>query len=161
MGSIEFKLLILIIVVNGIPIILTRLFGRRLAAPLDCGLILSDQHPLLGASKTWRGLMGAILVTPLMAVLLDISALIGLWIAVGAMGGDALSSFIKRRLGKPSGSQALFLDQIPECVLPLLMVNSIFNLSLATIALMTCAFIIFERFISWVLNKLTIRKHPY
>ena len=48
----------------------------------------------------------------------------GLLIALFAMLGDLLSSFIKRRLGMSPSTRALGLDQIPESLLPMLMVKS-------------------------------------
>ena len=59
---------------------------------------------------------------------------IGLVVAVWAMVGDCLSSFVKRRLKMPSSSMALGLDQIPESLLPLLGVWHQLSLTLEGIA---------------------------
>ena len=39
----------------------------------------------------------------------------------GAIAGDLLSSFVKRRLGLASSSMAIGLDQIPEALVPALL----------------------------------------
>ena len=52
-------ILVLLVVVNGAPIIAARLFGSRYDAPVDLGARLPDGRPLFGSSKTWRGLAAA------------------------------------------------------------------------------------------------------
>ena len=161
MHLIEFQLLFLIIVANGGPIVGATLFKRRGAWPLDLGLRLPDGQPLLGPSKTWRGVLLALVATTVMAWLLHLPLYIGLIIASSAMVGDILSSFIKRRLGLESSSMALGLDQIPEALLPLLAVKGFFGLSWFTILELVMAFIILELLLSQILYRLHIRKRPY
>ncbi len=157
----ELKLLILIMTANGAPIIARKLFADRYDCPLDAGWILPDGHPLLGASKTVRGLIAALVATVLTGLLLGIPLQASLIIGFLAMAGDLLSSFVKRRLGKPPGSRFIGLDQIPESLLPLLALKSMFDLSLAAIAAIVTAFVISELLLSRFLYKLHIRKHPY
>ena len=73
-----------------------------------------DGRPLFGASKTVRGILVSILITSACAPLLGLGLRIGLLVAISAMAGDLLSSFLKRRLDLQPGSQALGLDQIPN-----------------------------------------------
>ena len=129
MRLIDFQLLLLIIVANGAPILGTAILGNCGDWPVDGGRLWSDSRPLLGASKTWRGVLLAVTATIVMAVLLDLPARIGLQIGAFAVLGDFLSSFSKRRLGLAPSSMALGLDQIPESLLPLLSVQEEFGLS--------------------------------
>jgi hypothetical protein len=102
--SLSVRLLLLLGAANVAPIAAKRVFGARWSWPLDGGLRLFDGRPLLGPTKTVRGLMAAVVGAGLAAVLLGLPA--GLGVAVGALAilGDALSSFSKRRLGvAPSG----------------------------------------------------------
>lgn len=161
MHLIEFQLLFLIIVANGGPILGAAFFKRRGAWPLDLGLLLPDGQPLLGPSKTWRGVLLALVATTVTAWLLHLPLYIGLIIATSAMLGDILSSFIKRRLGLESSSMALGLDQIPEALLPLLAVKGFFGLGWFTILALVMAFIILELLLSRILYRLHIRKRPY
>jgi CDP-2,3-bis-(O-geranylgeranyl)-sn-glycerol synthase len=99
-----------------------------------------DGRRLLGPSKTWSGfLVGATLAVPfglLEAWLILIAppnlALVPRWapsvaaavpvvalVTYGAMAGDALGSFVKRRLGRPSGARTLLLDQLPFVLVPI------------------------------------------
>ena len=63
-------LLLLLLIANGSPIVVRELLGRGFDRPLDGGKVLADGHRLLGPSKTWRGLVAAVLVTTLFALAL-------------------------------------------------------------------------------------------
>ena len=62
--------LILISAANMAPVICERVWGTRFAGPIDGGLVLRDGHPLLGPSKTWRGVVAAIVLASCAAVLI-------------------------------------------------------------------------------------------
>jgi len=157
----ELKLLTLIVTANGAPIIASKLFGQLSGCPLDAGWILPDKNPLFGESKTARGLIAALIATVAVGLLMGIPVQVSLQIAFFAMAGDLLSSFIKRRLGKPPGAMFIGLDQIPESLLPLLAVQSMLNLKMTNIAIIVIVFVILELLLSRILYKAHIRKHPY
>ena len=161
MLPIELKLLLLILIANGIPVIATAICGQRGARTLDGGRRLDDGQRLWGDSKTWRGLLLALSVTSLAASALGLPAQIGIIIGAAAMAGDLLSSFIKRRLGMASSSMALGLDQIPESLLPLLAVAGECGLTWTTIILITLGFVVAELALSQVLFRLGVRNRPY
>jgi CDP-diglyceride synthetase len=108
----------LVLVANGAPVLFERLLGKHFAGPIDAGIVLRDGHPLLGRSKTWRGVAAAILLTVFAAVLIGLPWQAGALTAVCAMAGDCISSFVKRRLGLRASSIALGLDQVPEALFP-------------------------------------------
>lgn len=114
------KILLLLFAVNGAPIILRKWLDQQYGWALDGGWILPDGLPLLGPSKTWRGVAGAMLAGLLAGMALGFGAVTGLGVAALAMLGDLFSSFVKRRFGIPSSGMALGLDQIPESLFPLL-----------------------------------------
>lgn len=108
---------------NGTPVIATKILGRTFAYPVDFGIAFWDGQPLFGASKTLRGIVLAVLLTSVAAALIGLEWTFGALIAVTAMFGDLLSSFI-RRMGLIPSSQCIGLDQIPEslfsaCGLPI------------------------------------------
>lgn len=113
------QLVLLLVISNATPVILSLLAGRHWSRPLDGNRLFRDQRPLLGPSKTIRGVLGAILITALLAPLFSLTALQGASFALLAMTGDLCSSFIKRRLGIASSRSVPLLDQLPETVLPL------------------------------------------
>jgi CDP-diglyceride synthetase len=155
------QMLLLLGVANGSPIVAKRVCGLRYAQPLDGGLPFIDGRPLLGASKTWRGLIVAVATCALAAPLCGVSMALGALIGAGAMAGDALASFIKRRLGLLPGDRALGLDQIPEALLPLLVVRDTLDLGWPQILAVTFAFSVLALPLSRLFFKLGLRDRPY
>jgi CDP-2,3-bis-(O-geranylgeranyl)-sn-glycerol synthase len=155
------QLLALLGVANGIPILATKLLQDRFRLPLDCGLILPDSEPLFGASKTFRGVVLSVLCTSGAAVLLHLDWSTGATIAAMSMLGDLFSSFIKRRVHLQPHAQVFGLDQIPEALLPLLVIKAQFNLTGLHITGLVLAFIVLEVVLSRILFRLKIRDRPY
>jgi CDP-2,3-bis-(O-geranylgeranyl)-sn-glycerol synthase len=105
--------------------------------PMDFGRTLRDGERLLGDGKTWRGLVGGTLSGAVLGLLLflpfGLAAPDSSWsfgapqtdlasaaptafaasavLALGALLGDVVGAFIKRRLHKPRGAKAPVLDQ--------------------------------------------------
>ena len=101
-----------------------------LAIPIDGGVtFIRDGRPLLGSSKTVRGILLSISVTSALAPVVGLNWKIGALVASVAMAGDLFSSFLKRRMNLPSGGKATGLDQIPESRFPLLACGSTLPLS--------------------------------
>lgn len=114
------NILVLLWLVNLAPPILSLIFKERARTPLDLGHRLGDGQPLLGSHKTIRGLLAGVAAGGLIGWLMGFPAGIGFGCGVLSMAGDLLASFIKRRLGKPSGAIMAGLDQLPEGALPFL-----------------------------------------
>jgi CDP-2,3-bis-(O-geranylgeranyl)-sn-glycerol synthase len=114
---------------------------RGRGPPMDFGRTWpGDGRRILGPSKTWSGYLFAgfvavpvvlleawlVLIAPpnwklvptLAPTVLDAIPLAFL-LTFGAMTGDALGSFIKRRLGRESGARTLLLDQLPFVLVPI------------------------------------------
>lgn len=158
---IEIKLLLLLLTANGAPILARLALDSRFSFPLDGGKKTSTGRPILGASKTYRGVLAAILSTAMIAPWLGFSWGFGATIGMLAMAGDLLASFTKRRLGLPSSSQAMGLDQIPESLIPLIYGKFILNLAWLSVLATVLAFWIGEILLSLLLFRLGIRRHPY
>lgn len=118
MGS-GLRALLLLLAANGGPWLAARLMGARWGTPIDMGLTLADGRRLLGAHKTWRGLLAGVLCTAVAASLTGLTWVIGASFAVLALLGDLLSSAYKRRLGHAPGTGVPLIDQLPESLLPL------------------------------------------
>jgi CDP-2,3-bis-(O-geranylgeranyl)-sn-glycerol synthase len=155
------RLLLMLGVANSAPIAIKRLLGPRWGWPLDGGLRFIDGRPLLGSSKTVRGVLVAIAACMVCALVLGFPIIAGALIGAAAMAGDALSSFVKRRLAIAPSGQAFGLDQIPESLLPLLAVQSMLNLSLLQIAATTAAFVLLEVPVARLSYRLGLRERPY
>ncbi|MFL6651010.1 MAG: CDP-archaeol synthase [Sulfurifustaceae bacterium] len=155
------ELLLLLGIANGTPLFTNTALRQRFNRPLDGGRLFFDGRPLFGPSKTVRGVVAALVLTPLAGVALGLDVLGGLLIALFAMIGDLCSSFTKRRLGLPSSSQAIGLDQIPESLFPLIAVRHRYDLDALEIAVLVVLFVVLELLFSRVLFRLRLRDRPY
>ncbi len=154
----DIGLFVLVGVANAAPIAIRQLLGGRPARPIDDGRDFIDGRPWLGPSKTWRGLGAAIVSTTLAAVLMDWSWQTGSLVAALAMAGDLASSFVKRRLGRPSGASVPGLDQIPESLLPALAARPSLDLAWPDVLAVTLAFVLAERAVTPLLYRLRLRR---
>ncbi|MGD8590062.1 MAG: CDP-archaeol synthase [Chromatiales bacterium] len=158
---IELKLLLLLLIANGTPILARHLLGSRFDFPLDGGTTTARGKRWLGPSKTVRGLLAAILATAVAATLLGFPWITGGLVGLLAMLGDLSASFIKRRLGLPPSSQATGLDQLPESLLPMLYCVLHLDLDWYAMFRVVFGFWISEILLSRLLFRLGIRRHPY
>jgi len=89
--------------------------------PIDFGRKFRGKR-IFGDGKTWRGLFGGILVGTVAGMIMNIavpetfengiaSLVILLSLTSGALLGDLIESFFKRRLGKSRGEKWLIADQ--------------------------------------------------
>ena len=153
--------LVLVGAANTAPLLLKRFMGTRWAWPLDGGLRFVDGEPLLGKSKTVRGIVIGVLAPALIAPLLGHRWQHGAIMGAAAMAGDLVSSFCKRRLKRQPSSQALGLDQIPEVLLPLWVGRTWFDLSYLEIAIVLVLFVVLQLALSRLFFKLGWRDQPY
>jgi len=105
--------------------------------PMDFGKVLGDGKRLFGDGKTWRGFFGGIVSGIVLGLILWGAALAvfptlsygdfpgGLEpiviMPVGALLGDLVGSFIKRRMGKVKGAPVLGLDQYDFFIMAILL----------------------------------------
>ena len=159
--AVVLQLLILLMLANGTPVVAKKMVGRHYSYPLDANLTFADGRPVLGPSKTIRGVVLAVLVTTAGASLIGLGWKTGLLVGSFAMAGDLFSSFCKRRLGLPSSSRASGLDQIPEALLPLLACRDLLALTAADILVCVVMFVIGEVVLSRLLYAFRLRDRPY
>jgi CDP-2,3-bis-(O-geranylgeranyl)-sn-glycerol synthase len=106
---------------NAAPVI----FGG--GKPMDFGKKFVDGKPFLGSHKTFRGFLAGIIVGTLVGVAqtvifeqflfqyspqFEYSILLGFMLSLGALTGDLIESFIKRRLNCSPGSSLPVADQL-------------------------------------------------
>jgi len=156
-----FKLVVLLTVANGLPVIAGKLFGRYFNQPLDGGITCVDGRPVFGHSKTIRGIILSLVAATATAPLLGFAWTCGLVVASVAMSGDLLSSFLKRRLSLPPSSRATGIDQIPECLLPTIAIRSILGLGVFDIVSVVIVFFLGQVLLSRLLFRWNIRNRPY
>ena len=120
-------------IANGAPIIASRLPKfRDWNARLDFGKTIHGR-PIFGSHKTWRGIISGMLLSTLVLWLQQLAAahipatspftdgidysqlptlLLGPLFGLGALGGDAIESFFKRRHGTADGQAWVPFDQL-------------------------------------------------
>ena len=153
--------ILLLTLANGAPVVAKKVLGARLAFPLDAGVRFFDGQPILGPSKTIRGIVISVVTTAIVAPLLGLSLAAGGLVAALAMIGDLFSSFVKRRLKFPPSSQAIGLDQVPESLLPLLVCRETLSLTAIDVAIGVGVFVVGELILSRLLYDLHFRDEPY
>lgn len=121
----------------------TATFPRGRGPPMDFGRTWPwDGRRIFGPSKSWSGFIFGclfalpfglleawliLLAPPNLAIVPQYASTVAgaiplvLLLVVGAMTGDALGSFVKRRLNLGSGARAPLLDQLPFVAVPILL----------------------------------------
>ena len=105
------------LIANGSPVLFIGKVIRR-TTPMDFNHKFIDGKPILGRSKTWEGFIVGTVCGGLTGVAYGIVlnnilwAIYGLLMGLGAMLGDSLNSFIKRRLNIPPGDPFIPMDQL-------------------------------------------------
>jgi CDP-2,3-bis-(O-geranylgeranyl)-sn-glycerol synthase len=127
------------------------LFGGGL--PVDMGKSDSKGVRWIGDGVTWRGLAGGTAIGIITGIIQGLLApyiisnfgefittpiitnvpegiIVGFLLGFGALLGDALGSFIKRRIGIGRGKPAPILDQLDFIIVALIMVSPVVELNL-------------------------------
>jgi CDP-2,3-bis-(O-geranylgeranyl)-sn-glycerol synthase len=155
------RLLLLLVLANGVPLAAGTLIGDRWSVPIDGDRRFVDGRPIFGRSKTIRGATLAIVATSAAAPVLGLEWRIGAVVGALAIAGDLFSSFCKRRLGLPPSTPALGLDQVPEALFPLLGCKILLPLPVSGIAVVVAIFFTGEVVLSRLLYAFRLRDRPY
>ena len=95
---------------NAIPVITG---GGR---PVDLGKKFSDGKPMFGKNKTFRGFFSGLAVGTAIgfmeSLVFEYHILFGLFLSLGALFGDLVGAFVKRRLGLAPGDLLPIVDQV-------------------------------------------------
>jgi predicted MPP superfamily phosphohydrolase len=152
------KVLILLWLINFAPPLLAHFLADQWNRPLDHGKLFRDGRPLFGPHKTERGVLGALLMGYVAGLFLGYHWWVGITCAFLSMAGDLLSSFIKRRLGQPSGTVTPGLDQLFEGLLPLTVLAGYHSLRTAEVVVLLAVFAAGAFLGSWFFKKVLLEK---
>ncbi len=175
MGLINFFILLLPAYVSGpFALLIARIsFIKKINKPIDMNRELGDKKRIFGRSKTVIGFVSGIFGAILLSIILFVffgsqnfssfngSIKIGFFLGFGAMMGDLIKSFFKRRLGIESGENWLPFDQID------FLIGAILFLSIFEVVPLTFILIIFPLTIllHWFTNILAfffrVKKVPW
>jgi len=145
------------------------LFGG--GKPIDLGRRFLDGKPILGSNKTYRGFISGILIGTLVGWVQSMlaptlglrggSVLLGFTLSLGALVGDLLGSFIKRRLDIKPGDPFPVSDQIDFVLVALLFslaVEPPTLLAAVIVILLTPPIHLLTNFIAYLLR---VKKKPW
>jgi len=160
-------------IANAFPVI----FGGGL--PIDMGKKLSDGKPVFGSHKTVRGFIAGLIAGMLTSMVqtlvlpnsrfldfvlpFQFNMLVGSMIAFGALVGDLVHSFIKRRIGLVEGSPLPVADQL-DFVLGAILFSLPVSaspphlLTLALVIVITPPIHLFTNFVAYILG---VKKTPW
>jgi len=140
---------------------------------IDLGLNWLDGRPLFGAGKTVRGTLGGILTGTLIAFLLnqlfpiytawlteDYLAL-GFLLSAGAMAGDIVASFFKRRNDLKVGDPVLFLDQLDFVFGAMILGSLVYVPGFYEIIVICLATLFVHRISNWIAYKAKLKHVPW
>jgi len=95
---------------NAAPVI----FGGGL--PMDLGKVFYDGRPIFGKNKTFRGFFSGLAIGTFVGLLESLffkyPIHFGFLLSLGALTGDLVGAFLKRRLGIPPGGILPVIDQV-------------------------------------------------
>ncbi len=113
-------------------------------APMDFGKTFPDGRRILGDGKTWSGFIGGSALASILGLLIYLANLLlgsplvsygpnllsafvlVLSMGISSLAGDAIGSFVKRRIGLERGANASLLDQLPFILFTLAIVAIFF-----------------------------------
>lgn len=153
------RALLLVIVANVLPWASSRAVPGRWTAPLDCGLHFRDGRRLLGDHKTWKGLLAGTLGCGLTAILTGPGFAVGASFGALSLAGDALSSAVKRRLALMPGTEIPGLDQMPEALLPCIVLAGALGLDAREVITAALAFLALDLLVTRIRQGSPQRRH--
>lgn len=137
--------------------------------PLDFGKTWRGQT-VFGANKTWRGLLFGTLVGGLSGVViarLNVNTVVtiepfwvGFLLGFGALAGDAVASFLKRRRGLEPGQSWFPIDQLDYIIGGLFLIYLFVQLPLWAIATIVLVYFGLHLVINFIGYRLGWRRHP-
>jgi len=113
-----FNVLVFLVLSGSAPVasqgvsIISRKFNINLQHPIDFNKKFIDKKPILGKGKTLEGSIAGIIAPVILSLFLGIDIYLAFLIGLGAVLGDIVESFIKRRLGIERGEDWLPWDAI-------------------------------------------------
>jgi predicted MPP superfamily phosphohydrolase len=158
------KTIVFLLWVNLLPPLASIIWGERFNKPVDGGRLCFDQHPVFGDHKTIRGILVSLLGGTAAAPLLGVDFRVAAAASLLTMAGDLLSSFIKRRLNIPSGSNIIVLDQSFESLFPVLFLRKYLQLTWMQVLLILLCFIpaayLGSRFWNFLMFRPPLENYP-
>ncbi len=133
--------------------------------PMDMGRKWRDGKRILGDGKTWRGFFGGVVIGAAFGAFqylltpsfyddsFRIALLLAFLLSIGALVGDLIGSFFKRRTGLPRGYPAIGLDQLGFLISALAFAYPVKTLTSGQILFL----LLFTPFLHWGANYIAYK----
>lgn len=152
-------------VANKIPLL------NRWRTRIDFGANIGGE-PVFGKNKTWRGMvfgtllagLSAIILYPLLGDSIEIgtsSFAMGCILGFGALLGDIIESFFKRRIGIAPGKAWLGFDQLDYVAGAIVLSIPFVRLDAASYAAIILVFFVLHFVVSYIGYLLGIKENPF
>lgn len=159
---------------------LTPVMGKFIKThPIDMGRRLGKNR-ILGDGKSWEGiafgtLMGILIaavemmaypylpweLSPVALNIIPMTPLVGFLLGFGAMAGDSVASFFKRRMGKKRGSSFPLLDQLDFFAGAFIMLSLAVQIEPGWVILGSMITLVFHVLSNIIAFKIGIKKTPW
>ncbi|MFH0961178.1 MAG: CDP-archaeol synthase [archaeon] len=150
-------------VANAAPVLSRSEFFKKVPnPPLDFGGKLWDGNRIFGDGKSFFGFLLGVAFGTLTGFLQGIP-LTGFLLSTGALFGDVVGAFIKRRMGLPRGKPIFLLDQLNFVAGAVVFTHStgFFSWTLSDVALLSLIVIPFHRLFGILGHYLKIKREPW
>ena len=151
--------------------------GKR---PIDGNKKFFDGRPILGPGKTWEGLIyGSIIgvviavieilafpylpfhISPIPLNIVALTPLLGLLLGFGALFGDIVASFIKRRINLKRGQAAPILDQDDFIIGALLFASLLITIKIEWVIILLVITPLLHLLANIIGYLIKVKKQPY
>jgi CDP-2,3-bis-(O-geranylgeranyl)-sn-glycerol synthase len=158
----SFALILPAYIANSVPVLAR---GRH---PIDFGASMPDGRRVLGDGKTFEGFLFGLLFGTLAGIVggillgeVSYFAFLSCMLALGALVGDMIGAFIKRRLGIPRGAPAPLLDQLDFVVGALLFAWPFYPLIWEQVLFIIVVTPPIHLFTNYMAHKLGLKPNPW
>ncbi len=153
-------------IANATPVVIGKVI--RGTHPIDMNLKLKDGRPLFGRGKTWEGFLFGLMIGALFGLVVKLVlihypiSLLSFYVPLGALLGDILGSFIKRRLGIKRGDPLPLLDQLDFYIGSTISIIAYGKIpSLTSILLMGIIIYLLHRYTNLLAFKIGLKNVPW
>jgi CDP-2,3-bis-(O-geranylgeranyl)-sn-glycerol synthase len=140
--------------------------------PIDFNVKFFDKKPFLGKGKTIKGTFLGILagIISVLIVYFYFQGKVpviqnylyyGILLAIGAITGDLLGSFIKRRFDIERGKPVLLLDQLDFVVIGILFSSPVHAISIEAFLLICLITLVMHKISNFIAFKFKLKKVPW
>lgn len=146
-------------------------FGGK--TPIDFGKKFLDGKPIFGKGKTFKGFVFGILAGTIIAYIISIAfpettsllspdyLLLGFFLSLGAIIGDMVASFFKRRNEIREGKEVLFLDQLDFVIGGMIFGSVLYIPEFYEIIAVGVLTLIVHKFSNFIAFKMKLKKVPW